>query len=317
MNENGKALVICSSLALIEQQVNYLNSLNLRAVTITHNVVDHERSILMNELRSRESNIKFLYVTPEMIEKSNTVPPLIRDLCESGSFSFVVIDDGLRLEGYRDDRFRENVVYLRALRERNVKLKWIVMTTSSEAEINQIKQEFGFEDAVVIQSASFDRADIFLGVRVINMVRENLIAVFLHDVREALGAGNQPGSGLIYTKYSQDVTLLTKLLGEIGIDAKPFNGKGDGLRNFNDWLSGFFPVLVATSESLRYGIVKRPLAFVFHYHPSKALKDYYQARGVISNSIEDFIYFRLNIISGVWSCQQPKRRGNFTNFREK
>lgn len=134
MKGKFSALVICPSLALIEQQVNYLNGINLRAVALTSRVVAPERYVLLDQLREGGSDIKFVYVTPEMINYGGQVAVLVRDLCARGDFSFVVIDDGLRFEG-----FRENLGYLRELRETNRDLKWIIMTTASNAEITHMR----------------------------------------------------------------------------------------------------------------------------------------------------------------------------------
>lgn len=123
--------------------------------------------------------------------------------------------------------------------------------------------------------ATFERHDIFLGVRIVNMIRESFAGVFVQDVRQALGAGN--GTGLIYTRTVAEANELTNLLTENAIEARSFYGNGETLVNFNGWLNGDFPVLIATAESLRYGIAKRPLSFVFHFNPPEALKDYYQA----------------------------------------
>lgn len=141
-------LVICPDLDLIDQEVTKLNGLNLRAETITSNVVAPERYELSDELREGDTNIRFFYVTPEIIGYGGRVAELVEELCEREDFAFVVVDEALIVEG-----FRENVVYLRELREANQNLKWIVMT-SSEDEIDEIRQEFGVADATVICEAA-------------------------------------------------------------------------------------------------------------------------------------------------------------------
>lgn len=137
-------LVINPSLALIDEEVSYLNGLNMRTETITHQVVAPERYEISDELREGDSDIRFFYVTPDIIKYGGRVAELVEELCERGDFLFVVLDESLFYEGKR-----ENVECLRELRAANPTLKWVIMT-SDVREIDEIRQEFGIMQAKVI-----------------------------------------------------------------------------------------------------------------------------------------------------------------------
>lgn len=142
-------MAICLDLKVfIHQQVSFLNGKNLRAETINHKVVAPERYELSDELRDGGSNIRFFYVTPEMIGYKGRVAELIEELCMRQEFSFVVVENSLVIEG-----FRENLAHLRQLRKINPNLKWIIMTSDAN-EIDEIRQEFGIMDAKVYSDSA-------------------------------------------------------------------------------------------------------------------------------------------------------------------
>ena len=266
--------MISPSRVLTEQQLEFLNKKGkLKAVTIDNSFDFEDRDEVFHDLKTDRA-IKFFFVSPEIIGYGGRVAAMVRELMESNLITRVVIDNGLR-QGLGEEKFhkfRENISYLRDVRELFPEIQWTVMTTSSDDEINFYANELGMQHPKIIREPSYDRGDIFYDVKIVSDQRS---AVF-EDVVKLLSK-NCNCSGLIYTQLKNSAEIFVTALQSVGINTAAFySDHRDRSRNHQLWQENKIQVLVATTESFRYAGVKKRLDFVFHDHVPGNLSFYYQ-----------------------------------------
>lgn len=254
----------------------------MKAVTINNTVSHSERIIIRDDLFKEESIIKFFYLSPEMVS-TDPCADLLNDMLTKGMISHVVLDEAHRVA---DGKFRhEALSNLKQFRLDHPTVPFVALTTASDEVIEEIKDFFGMQNARIIKSTSVRTNIVYQAVRLDNNCDADDIDYLgffqsLAPEYADLNAKQIPWRNLVGIIYCTTIEKLKKVvdkLNQLEVPATSFFAENeDRFANYDEWMSGVKPVIVATTESFGHGIVNQSLKFVLHESPSKSLRSYYQ-----------------------------------------
>lgn len=138
LNENRVTIVFSPLLALIKDQLDHLNKLNICAESINSKSTVRDRERIRNDLRSIRPTTKFLYITPEQAATPSFRREFLEPLEKFDKIAYFVVDEAHCVSEYGHD-FRRDYLKLGQLREKYPKIPWIALTaTASKAVVDDI-----------------------------------------------------------------------------------------------------------------------------------------------------------------------------------
>ncbi len=262
---NGVGVVISPLIALMQDQVDALRALGVRAGFLNSTQDLDERRLVEAEFLAGELDL--LYLAPERLRVDATLR-----LLERGRISLFAIDEAHCVAQWGHD-FRPDYLALSALHERWPDVPRIALTaTATEATHTEIASRLRLQDARHFV-ASFDRPNIQYRIASKDDPKRQL----LHLLR-----AEHPGdAGIVYCLSRASVEKTATFLVENGIEALPYHAGLDA-RMRADHQSRFLRedglVMVATI-AFGMGIDKPDVRFVAHLDLPKSVEGYYQETG--------------------------------------
>lgn len=260
----GICLVITPLIALMKEQVNRLNSQDIKAIAI-HSAMTREEieTALENAVFG---DYKFLYISPERISTQlfqSRVPRL--------NLSLVVVDEAHCISQWGYD-FRPSYLKIASLRGLiSDKVPFLALTaTATPQVVEDILNKLEFRERNILRT-SFSRKNISYLVRKVEDKGSYLIKT-VQKVR---------GSGIIYVRSRKRSKEIAELLVKNGISADFYHaGLTDELRDKKQasWTSGETRIIVATN-AFGMGIDKPDVRFVIHWDIPDSIENYYQESG--------------------------------------
>ncbi len=263
----GITLVISPLIALMQDQVNFLNSKGIKAKQINSCLAKGVRKKIILDVLN--SNCKILYIAPERLINENFFSYL-----NAIKISMVVIDEAHCITAWGHD-FRPAYVkmceYLKLLPKRPVIACFTATATKNVREeiINlvELKNPFCF-------IGKFDRSNLFLDVFYVKERHKILkLLNFLKDIKNE--------NIIIYCATRQKVENIYKILFDKGYLVSKYHA---GLklilrkRNQEYFLNGTKNILVATN-AFGMGVDKKDIRYIIHFNMPKNLENYYQEVG--------------------------------------
>nr|WP_107422340.1 DNA helicase RecQ [Streptomyces sp. CB01249] len=261
----GTGVVISPLIALMQDQVDALRALGVRAGFINSTQDFDERRSMEAQFVAGELDL--LYLAPERLRLDSTLALLAR-----GEVSVFAIDEAHCVAQWGHD-FRPDYLALSVLGERWPDVPRIALTaTATDATHREITQRLGMPDAKHFV-ASFDRPNI--QYRIVGKVdpKKQLLA-FLKEEH----AGD---AGIIYCLSRASTEKTAEFLCRNGIEAVPYHaGLDAGTRAAHQsrFLREEGLVVVATI-AFGMGIDKPDVRFVAHLDLPKSVEGYYQETG--------------------------------------
>jgi len=259
----GICIVISPLIALIQDQVNSLQSKNIKAIALTSQLNKEETITAFDNLQF--GNVKFLYLSPEKLQSA-----FIQDKIRQLNVSIVAIDEAHCISEWGHD-FRPSYLQLNILKEIQPKATFIALTaTATEIVLNDIQQNLELEEAIVFKE-SFQRTN--LGYHVITT--ENIYGKLLQIVRKI------DESIIIYTNSRKQTKEVCTFLLKNNFQSSFYHG---GLSNiekttsFNNWMRNKTPIMVATN-AFGMGIDKPDVRAVIHINTPNSLENFIQEAG--------------------------------------
>lgn len=260
----GTCLVITPLIALMKEQVNRLNGLEIKSIAIHSGMSREEIDIALDN--AIYGDYKFLYVSPERISTQ-----IFRAKAGRINLSLVAIDEAHCISQWGYD-FRPS--YLKIAQLRNLisdKVPFLALTaTATQQVINDIMEKLEFREKNVLRT-SFVRKNISYLVRQV----EEKSTYLVKTVR------NVRGSGIVYVRSRKRCREIAEILVENGISADFYHaGLSDELRDKKQksWSSGETRVIVATN-AFGMGIDKPDVRFVVHWDVPDSIENYFQESG--------------------------------------
>lgn len=260
----GTCLVITPLIALMKEQVNRLNSLEIRSLMI-HSAMTREEIDITIE-NCIYGDYKFLYVSPERIST-----PLFRNRVGRINLSLVAVDEAHCISQWGYD-FRPSYLKIASLREIiDPEVPFLALTATATAQVvNDIMEKLEFREVNVLRT-SFARKNISYLVRRVEEKGTYLLKTL----------GKARGSGIVYVRSRKRSKEVAEMLVANNIKADFYHaGLPDELRDRKQasWSAGKTRVIVATN-AFGMGIDKADVRFVIHWDTPDSIENYFQESG--------------------------------------
>jgi ATP-dependent DNA helicase RecQ len=262
--QEGICLVITPLIALMKDQVNRLNELEIKSLAIHSGMTAEE---IDNALENAVfGDYKFLYISPERISTRIFQAKVTRL-----NLSMVVIDEAHCISQWGYD-FRPSYLKIASLRDFiDQKVPFLALTASATPQvIEDIMKKLAFRGKNVLKT-SFDRKNISYLVRKVEEKGTYLIKT-LQKIK---------GSGIVYVRSRKRCKEVAELLVANGISADFYHaGLTDELRDKKQaaWMTEETRVIVATN-AFGMGIDKSEVRFVIHWDIPDSIESYFQESG--------------------------------------
>jgi ATP-dependent DNA helicase RecQ len=264
MAKEGTCLVITPLIALMKEQVNRLNSLEIKSIAI-HSAMSREEIDIALE-NCIYGDYKFLYVSPERISTQ-----VFHGKIGRLNLSLVAIDEAHCISQWGYD-FRPSYLKIASLRNLIApEVPFLALTaTATPLVIEDIMNKLEFRQKNVLRT-SFLRKNISYLVRHAEEKGTYLVKT-LNKVN---------GSGIVYVRSRKRCKEVAEILVENGINADFYHaGLPDELRDKKQaaWSAGETRVIVATN-AFGMGIDKADVRFVIHWDIPDSIENYFQESG--------------------------------------
>ncbi len=262
---DGVGVVVSPLIALMQDQVDALRALGVRAGFLNSTQAIDEQRMVGAEFVAGELDL--LYLAPERLRSESTLR-----LLDRGTISLFAIDEAHCVAQWGHD-FRPDYLALSALHERWPAVPRIALTaTATEATRAEIASRLNLGDARHVV-ASFDRPNIQYRIVPKDDPKRQLL-----DLLRTEHAGD---AGIVYCLSRASVEKTAEFLSANGIPALPYHAGLDGrIRALHQsrFLREDGLVMVATI-AFGMGIDKPDVRFVAHLDLPKSLEGYYQETG--------------------------------------
>ena len=262
--QEGICLVITPLIALMKDQVNRLNELEIKSIAIHSGMSGEE---IDNALENCiYGDYKFLYVSPERISTRIFQAKVTRL-----NLSLVAIDEAHCISQWGYD-FRPSYLKIATLRDYiSEKVPFLALTaTATPQVVDDIMNKLAFREKNVLRT-SFSRKNISYLVRSVDEKSTYLIRTLQKT----------KGSGIVYVRSRKRCKEVAELLVANGVSADFYHaGLTDELRDKKQtsWTSGETRVIIATN-AFGMGIDKSEVRFVIHFDIPDSIESYYQESG--------------------------------------
>jgi ATP-dependent DNA helicase RecQ len=261
----GIGIVISPLIALMQDQVNALTELGIRAAYLNSSVSMERQRDIQSDLRS--GHIDLLYIAPERLVQSYT-----RELLQSLPISLFAIDEAHCVSQWGHD-FRSDYLQLSLLAEDFPEVPRIALTATADGktrdEISLRLQLRGARNFV----SGFDRPNI----RYLITEKHNPRQQLLNFIRQH----HADDAGIVYCLSRKKVEATADWLCQQGFSALPYHaGLSAHVRQHNQqrFLRDEQIIIVATI-AFGMGIDKPNVRFVAHLDLPKSVEAYYQETG--------------------------------------
>ncbi|MFD7058008.1 DNA helicase RecQ [Streptomyces sp. NPDC059906] len=261
----GTGIVVSPLIALMQDQVDALRALGVRAGFMNSTQDFDERRVVEAEFLAGELDL--LYLAPERLRLDSTL-----DLLSRGKISLFAIDEAHCVSQWGHD-FRPDYLALSLLGERWPDVPRLALTaTATDATHREITERLHMPTARHFV-ASFDRPNIQYRIVPKSDPKKQLLG-FLRE--------EHPGdAGIVYCLSRNSVEKTAEFLSRSGVEAVPYHaGLDAGTRAAHQsrFLREEGLVVVATI-AFGMGIDKPDVRFVAHLDLPKSVEGYYQETG--------------------------------------
>ena len=274
----GVTVVISPLLSLMQDQVEHLQKLKIQALHINSEVTAEYRRLVMNCLKEQQPHkfCQLLYVTPEMINKSQTMVSAFHDLYRRRKLARLVSDAAhCGSQGGHD--VRPDYKMLGEVRQQFPGVPVIALTATATENVKiDVIHNLGIKTCETF-SQSFNRPNLNYEVRSKTKAKD-----VLDSIANTINTSYRGQSGIIYClsrKNCEDIA--TKLRKQYNIMAHHYHAgmePEEKKKVQRQWQAGAYKVIIATI-AFGMGIDKPDVRFVIHHTIPKSLEGYYQETG--------------------------------------
>lgn len=264
MVRSGMAIVVSPLIALMQDQVNALQQLGVRAAYLNSSLSREKHASVLRMIV--DGDIELLYVAPERLLQDNTLERL-----RSLEISLIAIDEAHCVSQWGHD-FRSDYLGLNVLQQAFPNVPRVALTATADARTQaEIVERLALYQPRVFVS-SFDRPNIRYVVQDKGDAKAQLLQ-FLQDHKQQ--------AGIVYCMTRNRVDGIAAWLAERGFNALPYHAGLDGnMREQNQ--SRFLReegIIIVATIAFGMGIDKPDVRFVCHLDLPKSIEAYYQETG--------------------------------------
>jgi ATP-dependent DNA helicase RecQ len=261
--KDGICLVISPLVALMKDQVQQLQKLDIKAIALTGGIQSDEMITLLDNCEF--GNYKFLYLSPERLQ-SDWILERIKNL----PINLIAIDEAHCVSQWGHD-FRPAYLKIVHLKTHFPKVPFLALTASAtKTVLEDVILQLGLEKPALFQK-SFARKNIAY------MVFE--VEDKLYRMEQILKKNPQPS--IIYVRNRKSCSETASQLQSLGFKTTYYHG---GLsvkekeKNMDLWMNEDVQIMVATN-AFGMGIDKSNVKTVIHIHLPESMESYYQEAG--------------------------------------
>jgi ATP-dependent DNA helicase RecQ len=262
---NGIGVVVSPLIALMQDQVEALKALGVRAAFLNSTLAASEAREL--EQRVLSGDLDMLYVAPERLIQGRTL-----ELLKRAPLALFAIDEAHCVSQWGHD-FRSDYLQLSLLHREFPQVPRIALTATADPRTRQeIAERLDLTGARHFVS-SFDRPNIQYRIERKDRARQQLLRL--------LRSEHSGEAGIVYCLSRNKVEQTAEWLTQQGIPALPYHaGLAAGVRAEHQrrFLREEGLVMVAT-VAFGMGIDKPDVRFVAHLDLPKSIEAYYQETG--------------------------------------
>ncbi|EME77960.1 uncharacterized protein MYCFIDRAFT_216933 [Pseudocercospora fijiensis CIRAD86] len=274
----GVTIVISPLLSLMQDQVEHLRKLGVQATLINSETSREERDLIMDALWDREPErmVQLLYVTPEMLGKSEKMLRTFEGLHRKRKLARIVIDEAHCVSQWGHD-FRPDYKNLGEVRQRFPGVPVMALTATATEIVKSDTIHNLSMDGCAVFTSSFNRTNLSYSVLPKPKGKQDV-----QSMAEVIKKDHAKDTGIIYClsrKNCEDIAAA--LVNEHRIKAKHYHAGMDSIAKADvqkEWQAGHVHVIVATI-AFGMGIDKSNVRFVIHHSIPKSLEGYYQETG--------------------------------------
>lgn len=265
MLNKGLGVVISPLIALMQDQVDALRQLNIRAAFVNSSLPS--KSIREVEQQIVSGDLDLLYVAPERLLTDRFL-----DLLNQTRIALFAIDEAHCVSQWGHD-FRPEYLQLSILAEQFPKVPRIALTATADVVTRkEILEKLNLKTAAQFIS-SFDRPNICFRVELKQNWKKQLL--------DFLNTEHPRDSGIVYCLTRKKVETTAAWLAEEGYSALPYHaglGQSVRLEHQRRFLREEGVIIVATI-AFGMGIDKPDVRFIAHLDLPRSLEAYYQETG--------------------------------------
>ena len=274
----GVTIVVTPLLSLMEDQVAHLRKNKIQAFLINGETSNDERSALMEALKEYDvqSFVQILYVTPEMLSKSQQMINTFERLHRRQKLARLVIDEAHCVSQWGHD-FRPDYKLIGDVRRKFPDVPVIALTATATENVKvDVIHNLGMEGCEVF-TQSFNRPNLYYEVR-----PKRKGGADLQDIASLINEKHRKQTGIIYCLSRNSCEKMAEALRkEHKIKAHWYHAgmkPEEKSETQKKWQAGEYHVIVATI-AFGMGIDKADVRFVIHHSIPKSLEGYYQETG--------------------------------------
>uniref|UniRef100_A0A672QEN4 ATP-dependent DNA helicase n=1 Tax=Sinocyclocheilus grahami TaxID=75366 RepID=A0A672QEN4_SINGR len=257
----GFTLVIAPLVSLMEDQLMYLKSVDVPAVTLNASSTKEDSKRVLAGMIDKNSPFKLLYVTPEKIAKSKLLMSKLDKAYNMGLLARIAVDEVHCCSQWGHD-FRPDYKLLGILKRQFPKVPLVGLTATATSNVLKDCQKILCVQEPITLTAPFNRPNLYYEV-----------------LQNKERYKNQ--SGIVYVFSQKDAAAVATDLQKKNILAQPYHANmepSDKSLVHQRWSSKKIQVVVAT-VAFGMGIDKADVRFVIHHTISKSIENYYQESG--------------------------------------
>ncbi|RAK19810.1 ATP-dependent DNA helicase RecQ [Flavobacterium aquaticum] len=260
---NGICLVISPLIALMKDQVQNLQSKNIKAIALTGGVSQDDIIDILDNCQF--GNYKFLYLSPERLQHDWIVERL-----KQLPINLIAIDEAHCVSQWGHD-FRPAYLKISALKEHFPSTPFLALTATANKRV----QEDICTNLALVNPKVFTKS----------FTRENL-AYHVIKTEDKLFKIQQiltknPQSSIIYVRNRKSCVETSQQLNQLGFTSTIYHGglpAKEKEKNMQSWLENKSQVMIATN-AFGMGIDKPDVKTVIHIQLPENIENYYQEAG--------------------------------------
>lgn len=309
-------LVVSPLLALIKDQLNFLQQKGIKAASIDSTLTPEQTQQVMREARSGQ--LKLLMVSVERFKNER-----FRQFIQSIPLSMLVVDEAHCISEWGHN-FRPDYLKLPDYcRELSIPLVLLLTATATRKVKQDMAIRFDIKPQHIVQTG-FYRSN--LDLTVLPVASENKLRILKQQLQSFDGAG------IVYVTLQHTAEEVASQLCSMGFVAQAYHaGFDDDKRQQiqHDFMLGQTQIVVATN-AFGMGIDKSKIRFVIHYDLPKSIENYCQEIGRAGrdgqlshcvtlanldgiNTVENFVYGDTPELASIATVIDSIRQGTQAN----
>ena len=260
---DGICLVVTPLLALMKDQVETLQRLGIKALSVHSGMTAREIDVALNN--AIFGDYKFLYLSPERLETE-----ILRTRLHNMKVSILVVDEAHCISQWGYD-FRPSYLRIAEIRTLIPTVPVLALTaTATPTVVDDIMDKLQFRKPNLLKK-SFERKNLVYIVRNTENKYQYLLKILYKE----------QGSGIVYVRSRGGAKDIATRLVQHGISADYYHaGLSPELRDKkqDEWKAGKTKVIVATN-AFGMGIDKANVRIVVHIDLPESLEAYFQEAG--------------------------------------